>query len=404
MNLYRWIAQRLQQRGEKRFFGGIVSRIAIFSIAIGLVVMVLSFAVLRGYEQVIQQKIFSFAGHIQVSQYNTNNSYEGLPISKNTYLFKHHSKLSAVRHLHVYAHKAGILKVGNEVSGVVLKGIDRDYDTTFFAPNVLEGSLPYRDTAQTSVMISQKIAKKMQLKRNDTILMFFIQNPPKFRKLVVGGIYETGMEEFDEKFAFCHISLIQQLNRWGDTLVGGYEIFAHRFEKIPEAYQQVYENMDYDMQIDSAERRYLGLFDWLLLLNTNVSIILILILSVAAFNMLSILLVLIMERTQMIGVLKAIGATYWQISVIFIYQGYGLLLKGMLWGNLVAIFLVVLQYYFKLIPLDPENYYVNAVPVAWDFFSILYVNLLTLLLTTLVMIVPISVVAFTRPIRAIRFD
>lgn len=406
MNLYYFIAQRLGNT-KKQSFSSIVTRIAIASIAIGLAIILVAYGILLGFREQVQAKIFSLNGHIQVSQRSLNNSYEETPISLNTDLYKNYHKVPSVTHLQAVAQKAGILKTESEVLGVVLKGIDPNFDKKRLKDILIEGDLinfsPQK--AASEIIISKKIAKKMQLKVNDSIVMFFIQNPPRFRKLAVKGIYQTGMEDFDDRFIIGDLALVRRLNNWADTLAGTYEIFVKDFARVDSiAATDIYEKIDYDQQIQTATQRFMDIFDWLSLLNQNVSIFLGLILTVACFNMISILLIMIMERVQMIGILKALGATDWQIRRIFIYKGMLLIAWGMLGGNIIGLGFCAIQYYFRLIPLDAENYYMSFVPIVWDWQVIILMNLLTFGVVSLILLLPTMIVSRIKPIKAIRFD
>jgi lipoprotein-releasing system permease protein len=406
MNLYYFIAQRIGKTKKQRF-STIVTRIAIASITLGLAVILVAYGILLGFRQSVQAKVFSFSGHFQVSQRSLNNSYEETPISLNTDLYKNFQKVAGVSHLQAVAHKAGILKTDKEVLGVVLKGIDKQYNQAKFRENLIQGNFISFPQAGNSleIIISQKIANKLNLKLQDSVVMFFIQNPPRFRKLLIKGIYETGMEDFDDKFILGDLRLVQRLNDWADTLAGSYEGFVKDFAQLDTVVvNEVLQHINYDQQIETVTQKHLDIFDWLNLLNQNVSIFLSLILTVASFNMISILLIMIMERVQMIGVLKALGASDWQIRQIFIYKGMILIVRGMLGGNLLGLGFCALQYYFRVIPLDPQNYYMNYVPIEWDWQIILGMNLLTFLIITVVLLLPTMIIARVKPIKAIRFD
>ncbi len=406
MNLYYFIAQRLGKTREKSF-SSIVTRIAVASIAMGLAAILIAFGILLGFQEKIREKLFSLSGHMLVTKRSLNQSYEDTPISIHTYLYQNHTKIPSIEHLHVYGQKAGILKADEEVLGVILKGIGRDYDPQIFTPNLVAGAfleIPQQGYS-SDILISQEIANKLRLSLHDTILMCFVQDPPRFRKLHVQGIYQTGMEEFDKQLIIGDINLIRRLNQWPDSLAGGYEIFVKNFAELDSvAVPQVLDAMNYDMGLLTTTDRHMDIFDWLNLLNKNVAIFLGLILIVASFNMISILLIMIMERIQMIGILKAMGATNWQIRSVFIYKGILLVAQGMTLGNLIGLGFCAAQYYFELIPLDPVNYYMNTVPIEWDWSIIIGMNLLTLLVVAVVLLLPTAIISRVRPVKALRFD
>lgn len=406
MNLSLFIARRLGNNTTQSF-STIVTRIAIAGIAIGVAIILVAFGILLGFQDNIRQKLFSLNGHIHVTQRSIQQSYQETPLSINTDLFRDYHQIPAVKHLQVYAQKPGILKTPEEVLGVVVKGIGKDFDRKGFQANMKKGDFvrTNAESGTNDIVISQKIADKLKLNVKDSVIMFFVQNPPRFRKVYVRGIYQTGMEEFDDKIIYGDIRLIQKLNGWADTLVGGYEIFVKNFEELDSiAVYQVLEKATYEMNLESISETFMPVFDWLQLLNKNVTIFLGLILLVAAFNIISILLIMIMERVQMIGILKAIGATNRQVRRVFIFKGMLLILQGMTWGNVTGLGFCALQYYFRLIPLDAENYYMDTVPIAWDIGVILSVNALIFTIISLVLLLPTIAATRIRPIQAIRFD
>lgn len=405
MNLYYFFSKRLNTL-KKDSFSYLVSRIAIASIAMGLAVMLISFSILEGFQKKIKDKIFSFSGHIQVTKFDTNNSFEESPLSLNTALYRREGIQQAVDKIQTFSMKPGLLKTEEGVSGIVLKGIGKDFYKEKFAENIVEGNLiQYTDTGYSKdIMVSRRMADKMRLVRGDTALIYFLQNPPRFRKLVVSGIYESGLEEFDELIVLGDIRLNQKLNNWADTLVGGYEIFLKDFSLLPEDSRKILNAMDPEMQMELITDKYVQIFDWLSLLDRNVIIFLVLILLVACFNMVSTLSIMIMERTNMIGILKALGAANGQIRSIFIYNGMSLIMKGLLLGNVIGIGLCWIQYYFKLVPLDPENYYMTTVPVEWNWGVIAGLNALTFILISLVLILPVMIISNIQPVKSIKFN
>lgn len=367
--------------------------------------MIVSFAILEGFRNEIRDKIFGFGAHLQISKYDTNNSYEGSPISKAIGISTTDS-IPGIKQIQSYARKTAIIKTEEEVLGVVLKGVGEDYDLTDLSQNLDGGEvIAFNDSASSKdVMLSRRIADKLKLKVGDEAIFYFIQNPPRARKLTVSGIFNTGLEEFDEVFVIGDIGLIRELNNWPDSLVGGIEIRLNDFEQIDEVATQVYDEMNYDLQLEKVTDRHAQLFDWLKLLQKNVVIFLVLIIFVATFNMVSTVFIMIIERINMIGVLKAVGATDAQIRQIFYFRGLNLTIKGMLWGNLIGIGFCAIQYYFKLIPLDPENYYMDTVPISWNVGVIVLLNVITLVLTMMAILIPAAMISRIKPVKAIKFD
>lgn len=372
-------------------------------------VMLVSMGILEGFKSSIRQKIFSFGAHIQVTKYDLKKSYEESPLSVNTSLYQHPDSIDDIAHIQVYSNKPGLIRTENDIMGVVLKGVGKDYKVSDFQRNMVKGSfLTFPDSAYSKeILISQKIASKMNLNIGDYVIMIFSRTQtaaPSYRKLSVKGIYETGLEEFDEHFVIGDIRLNQKISGWGDSLVGGYEIFVKDFERIEQSSEAVFDYMDYDMQIEKINDKYIQIFDWLKLLDRNVAVFLVLILFVACFNMIATLFIMIMERTNMIGVLKALGARNKLIQKIFIYNGAFIILKGLLWGNIIGLGFCYLQYEFKLIPLDAENYYISYVPIKFNWIYIAGINILSFLIVTLVLLIPAFIISRMKPVNSIKFN
>ncbi len=388
-------------------FAQLIARIAIGSIGIGMTTVILSSVIFNGFRDTIQEKIFSFSGHIQLSKYNRDNTYEAMPVSLEAEIYQSADSLPEIAHIQHYTHKAGLLKTDDEVMGVVFKGVGEDFDTTRFYKNLAQGQGLLIDTAKrysTEVLISQKKADRMELEVGDDVVMYFVQDPPKYRKIQVRGIYNTGIEDFDELFILGDYRLTQRINNWSDSLVGGFELFATDFDRLLEAYQEVVVHKDYFLDVSLVTRKYGHLFDWFFMVSQHVQAILAIILSVASFNIISVMLIMIIERTEMIGTLKALGATNGQLQRVFLLRGLKIGLRGILWGNGLGIGLALLQQQFQLIPLDPENYYMDAVPILFDWGTILAFNVAALLLVLVILLLPTFIVANISPIKAIKFD
>lgn len=405
MNLSYLISSRIN-KANKGSFSAIIHKIAVASIALGLAVMIVSFLILKGFQQTISDKVVSFGGHLQVTRYTFGNMYAENPISNKLDFYQNPQKYPLIEHVQQFAYKPGLLKTQDEVLGVMLKGLGKRFDRERFIPNMIEGTFPSMEdtTVSTNVVISQKIADKLRLSVGDDVIMYFVQNPPRFRKLSVAGVYSTGMEDFDEALILGDIDLVRQLNNWSDTLTGGLEVYIKDFDKMNEAQEQLYELTNYSYYVDKITDRNIQIFEWLNLLNRNVVIFLGLILFVACFNMVSILLILIMERTPMIGTMMALGATNAQLRRIFITNGMLLVFKGIIWGNIIALGFGIIQQQFKLIPLDKENYYMDTVPILWDWPLIIGLNLLIFVLVMLILLIPATIISRIQPIKAIKFD
>ncbi|MCC5945503.1 MAG: ABC transporter permease [Bernardetiaceae bacterium] len=406
-NFSYYVSQRIsRQRGSA--FSVLIKRIAIGSISLGLAVMLISFCIFGGFKQVIRDKIISFTGHIQITKYDLSNSYEEIPLSTQHEFFQkaQNKQIPHIAHIQTFSRKAALLKTDSEVAGAVLKGIDKSYQNHLFLANIIEGRmLEWQDSAYTNeIVCSKKIANALELAIGDEILCYFLQEQYRVRKLQIVGIYETGIEDFDDKLVYCDNKLIQRINNWEPNQVGGFEILVQDFTKLNPSSRAILEYLEYDMYLDRVTDMYRHFFDWFAMLERNVVIFLAVILFVAAFNIVSVLLIMITERTEMIGVLKALGARNKQIRRIFLFNGLELIGKGLLFGNLLGLGLCALQYYFQIIPLDPQNYYMSSVPIQWDWQMIIFSNLFTILLVPMILLLPTWFVTRISPIKALRFD
>jgi len=406
LNLSYFISKRINQ-DNRGSFSASIGKIAVASIAIGLASTLIAFLILRGFQTTIVNKIYGFAGHMQVTRYTlTASNYDEPPISLQSDFYKNWKSYRFVEHVQPFGYKMGMLKTEEAVLGVVFKGVDRAYDLPRFQHNIKEGKFPqFQDsTYSQEVLLSRRIADKLLLATGDEVTMYVVQNPPRFRRLTISGIYETGLEDFDDRMIIGDLGLIQRLNNWPDSLVGGYEVFVKDPSDMEAAENELYEVLDSDLYGDTSENKYIQIFDWLGLLDRNVLIFLVLILFVASFNMVSILLILIMERTSMIGVLKGLGASDRMVRSVFSLNGMLLIVKGMVWGNVVALTFGFLQSRYQLLPLDEASYYMSFVPVYWDWTAIVLVNVLTFITVNLTLLIPTMVISRIRPIAAIKFD
>jgi lipoprotein-releasing system permease protein len=405
LNLPLFISKRISKPGVQSF-SSLIHKIAIISIGVGLGIMIISYIIMGGFEETITKKMVGFVGHIQVTKYTLNSTYEELPVSKEDSIYHFIQNLDYVEHIQGVAHKVGLIQTDEEIHGIVFKGVDENFNLSRFGQILYDGRLINNRSGELSyeIMISKKIADLLKLSVSDEIRIYFIQNPIRVRKFKIAGIYTSGMEEFDEKLIIGDIRVIQQLNDWRNALVGTFEIFIDDFSRLEEVENDLFEQTQYDLFVDKVTDKHIEIFDWLSLVNRNVTILLTLILFIASFNMISVLLILIMERTQMIGVLKAIGATNKMIQRIFTYHGIRLIIWGLLWGNVIGLSFGFIQDRFKLIPLDPINYYMEYVPIKWEWGGIIGLNILTFSIVTLVLIIPTLLISRIDPIKSIRFD
>lgn len=332
---------------------------------------------------------------------------EEAPMDYNIDLFNHPENYPYVKHVQEYAHKTGLIKTDEEVLGVVVKGIGKSYDVDGFQENIVEGkfiNLP--DSGYSNeMMLSKIIASKLNAKVGDDIIIHFFQDPPRTRRLKVSGIYETNLSEyFDSRVVIGDIRLIQRLNDWADSIAGGIEVYATDLYHVDEAGMEIAQRIDYDLNIERVSDKYMQVFEWLHLLSRQVNILLAIILIVICVNMISIVLILVMERTQMIGMLKALGGTDSFIQSIFMYSGVNLVIKGLIFGNIFGLGLCYIQYRFKIVTLNAADYYMSVVPISWHWEIVLLLNLLTFVVVSLVLLLPTMIIARINPIKAIRFD
>jgi lipoprotein-releasing system permease protein len=405
LNLYYFISSRIQ-KNDRQSFSSLVHRIAVIIIFLGFLLSITSLCILDGFKTSIREKIFSFGAHIHLTKYDVDKSYEESPfiIQKNT--LDSIKAIPAIQHVQGVSHKPCLLKSSSEIQGVILKGVGKDFDIGRFKDNIIDGSfITFNDsTYSRQIVVSDKIASKLSLKTGDSLLLYFVQNPPRFRKVVISGIYQTGLEELDELFIIGDIQLNRVLSGWSPKQIGGLEIYVSDFNQLDSTANQVYHKMDYDMQIQLITDKYLQIFDWLNLLNRNVSIFLFLIMSVSTFVIIATIIVMVMERTPMIGLLKAFGTTNQAVSRIFLWNGFRIILIGMITGNAVALGLCALQYHTGIVPLDAENYFMNAVPIEFPWLAISLVNIGALLFFTIVLYVPVRFISRVTPVKAIKFN
>ena len=414
MNLPYFIAQRLiKGRREGTSFSRPINVIAIVGIAMGLAVMILAVAILTGFKKQIREKVVGFGSHIQIMNFDSNLSFETAPISDTQKFISKIKQIPGIAHIEVFATKAGIIRTDEDIQGVVLKGIGSDFDWSYFKSNMVDGSVfTVTDTGRSDkVIISKKISQMLRLKTGDSFSMLFVQDPPRMRKFTISGIYETSLEEFDKMNVFCDIGHIKKLNGWKDDQVSGFEVFINDFDKLNEMTSEVKDAIGYKIteedtkfKVTNIRMRYPQIFDWLNFQDINVIIIILLMLIVAGFNMISGLLILILEKTNMIGVLKSLGAEDLTIRRLFLYQAAYLIGKGLFWGNLIGIGLAYLQLKTGVITLDPTSYYIKTVPVNLELTHILLLNAGTMIAIIIMLLVPSQLISRISPVKAIRYD
>lgn len=414
MNLEFFIAKRIiWSKENKRSASQSIINITIAGIALSLAVMILSVAIVTGFKKEIKNKVAGFGAHIIITNHDTNISYETTPVSKSQPFYPSLAQHEGIKHIQVFGMKAGIIKTDTDIEGVVLKGVGSDFDWSFFDTHIVEGeTFRVNDEEKTNdVVISHSIAQRMQLELNDDLIIYFIQKEPRVRKFRISGIYDTNLEEYDKLFILVDIGHIQKLNYWSENQVSGFEVLIDDFDNLPAMYNLVQNEAGFlftddgsKLQVKSIEENNPAIFNWLELTNTNEQVILILMVIVAGFNMISGLLILILERTTMVGILKAMGMHNWTIRKIFLYNAAFLTGKGLLWGNLIGIGVAIIQWQFGVIKLDPASYYMPTVPINLQLWHILLLNAGTLLIVILMLILPSMLITKIKPLKAIRFN
>ena len=387
-----------------------IIKIAIAAIAIGMVMMIVSVATGIGLQQKIREKVSAFNGHIIISNYDNNQSEATLtPIVKNQKFYPKFNSVAGISHIQAVATKAGIIRTEKAFEGIIFKGVGTDYKWDNIQEYLVGGHLPnLLSQLNSEVVISQFLADRLQLKVGDAFNTFFIkenQNQlPNIRRFKITGIFNSGFQEFDATYIIGDIRHVQRINKWTPNEIGAFEIFVQDFDMIQEVGEEVYQQTPSNLDAKTIIEKYSYIFDWLLLFDFNIIIILGVMILVATINMVVALLVLILERTQMIGILKALGASNWSVRKIFLYNAFYLILRGLLWGNCIGIGVLLIQKYFGIIQLNPENYYVNQAPVYFNLGYIAALNLLTVGVCFLVLLIPSYVITKISPIKAIRYE
>ncbi|MBL6963230.1 MAG: ABC transporter permease [Bacteroidetes bacterium] len=400
-----YIAKRITFQ-SKRTFSKTVVRIAIAAIALSLAVMMVSISIVKGFQQEIKNKVTGFASHIQITHTNINYTFENEPIEYSPDVYKRINEIDQVNHLQVFANKPGIIKTQEAIEGVILKGVSSTYDWNYMNQFLREGKHPeFSDSSSsTEILISATTCRKLRLKIGDDVAIYFVQQPPRVRKFTISGIFESGIEEIDEVFAVCDIRQIQKLNNWSENQIGGYEVFMNDLEELERVNDLIRAGVNYNEDTKMITEIYPQIFDWLNLLNVNIRIILLLMVIVAAVNMITALLIIILEKTTMIGILKSFGSTDQSVSFIFIIHSAFLILTGILIGNVFSLAIIFLQQKFEIIKLPAESYYMDHVPVLFTWGRFILLNMATFVICTLIMFIPARYVAGIKPIKAIRFD
>lgn len=400
MNFPLFVARRIRNTQETSF-SKTVTFVGIGTISLGISIILIAFAILFGFKSAIQEKLTSFSGDIRVSKLSGNHSISESPIYKNQAWEKSVAQLPYINHIQSHIQKPGILVGKTGLAGIVIKGIGQDMPHAQIKNNLIQG-LPYLKNSQ-DVIISQILANQLKISMNQSLILYFLSQPERPRKVKVTGIYETGLEELDKIFILADLDWVQKMNGWSADSLGSYEVILKKGADLNQSAYYLEKDLPTEWKLETIEELYPSLFDWMNMLDRNIVIFISLLLVVACFNLIATLWVLIMERIPMVGLLKALGSSQKQIRTIFWWNGFFILLRGLLIGNLIAVVFCYVQYTYQWIPLDPKNYYMNSVPILWDTPTWLYVNAGTCLLVALTITIPTLFIKKIEPKDAINY-
>lgn len=413
MNLELFIAKRLVTGKEHKIsISAPIIKIAIAAIAIGVVMMLIAIATGTGLKNKIREKVAAFNGHIQISNFDNNNSEVSLtPVSMDQDFYPEFKTVDGVRHVQAVATKGGIIRTADTFEGMLAKGVGTDYDWSTFKEYLVDGRLPdYSGDLNEEVLVSSLMANRLQLKVGDSFFSFFLRDgdaskPPNNRRFEIVGIYDSGFEEFDETYVFVDIRHIQLMNRWEENQIGNFEVFIDDFGQIDEKSNEIYNNTLSVLDTQNIKSKYFRIFEWIGLFDFNIALIIGIMIIVGGINMITALLVLILERTQMIGILKALGSANWSIRKVFLYNAAYLIGIGLFWGNLVGLGVIFLQNKYRMFKFpNPEEYYIDYIPVYIDVPTILLLNVGVMLLCLLMLLIPSYIITKITPVKAIQFE
>lgn len=406
-----FIAKRIiDSKAYKSSVSAPIIKIGIAAIAIGIIVMMIAIATGIGLQQKIREKVVAFNGDIIISNFDSNNSQEsGNPVSMEQDFYPEFKSVEGVAHIQAVATKFGVIRTETDFEAVILKGVGADFNWIYFQDFLVKGRVPdYSGERNEEVLISQYLANRLQFKLGDSFTTLFRKDdpnkPPSMITYHIVGIYNSGFKDFDETYVFGDLRHLQRLNKWEDNQAGHFEVFVTDYSKLNEIYNEVYNNTPPLLNVTTVEQKFASIFEWIQIFVKNIYGIIGVMILVAGINMITALLVLVLERTQMIGILKALGSSNWAIRKIFLYNASYLITLGLLWGNVIGLGLLFAQKYFKLFPLNPDVYYVTEAPVYISLSYILALNIGTFILCLAMLLVPSYIITKISPVKAIRFE
>jgi lipoprotein-releasing system permease protein len=411
LNYEYFIAKRIiGSKAYKSSISAPIIKIGIAAIAIGIVVMMVAIATGIGLQQKIREKVVAFNGHVTITKYDSNNSQESVtPITTKQYFYPEFKWVQGIKHIQAVATKFGVIRTETDFEGLVLKGVGGDYDWSYFEEFLVEGRVPdYTQKRNEDVLMSEYIANRMGFKLGDTFQMFFKKDDseklPNIITYTIVGIYNSGFQDFDATYVIGDIRHLQRINNWDADQVGNFEVFIDNYKDLDKKGIEIFKAIPSILDARTISESYYSIFEWIKIFDKNIYGIIGIMILVAGINMITALLVLILERTQMIGILKALGSNNWSIRKLFLYNASYLIILGLFWGNLLGLGLLFAQKYFKLFPLDPSVYYVTEAPIYINFTYILGLNIGTLVLCLLMLLVPSYIITRISPVKAIRFE
>ncbi|MDC6362518.1 MULTISPECIES: ABC transporter permease [Flavobacteriaceae] len=413
MNLELFITKRLiTGKEDKISISAPIIKIAIAAIAIGVIMMLIALATGVGLKRKIREKVAAFNGHIQISNYDNNISEVSLsPIPLQQDFYPEFKNVEGVRHVQAVATKGGIIRTEDTFEGMLAKGVGKDYDWSVFAEYIVDGRLPnFTEKLNEEALVSRTMANRLQLKVGDSFFSFFLKDGdanqvPNNRKFEVVGIYDSGFEEFDATYVFVDIRHIQRMNKWDGDQVGNFEVFLEDFDQLEEKSNEIYGKTLSSLDTQNIKVKYYRIFEWIGLFDFNIALIIGIMIIVGGINMITALLVLILERTQMIGILKALGSANWSIRKVFLYNAAYLITIGLLWGNVIGLGVLFLQNKYRMFKFpNPEEYYIDYIPVYMDGSMVVLLNLGVMALCLLMLLVPSYIITKITPVKAIKFE
>ncbi len=413
MNFEYFLAKRLiKGAAHKISISAPIIKIAIVAIALGVIMMLIAIATGVGLKYKIREKVAAFNGHIQISNYDNNASdVSVVPVSLDQDFYPEFKSVDGVSHVQAVASKGGIIRTAETFEGIIAKGVGKDYNWSVFEEYLVNGQLPdYSGKLNNGVLMSRLMANRLHLETGDSFFAFFLKDGdvskmPNQRKFTITGLYDSGFEEFDGLYIFTDIRHIQRMNQWDADQVGNFEVFLNDFDDIDAKSKEIYGKTLSSLDTQTIIDKYYKIFEWIGLFDFNIILIIGIVIIVSGFNMITALLVLILERTQMIGILKALGSTNWSVRKVFLYNAAYLISIGLLWGNVIGLGAIWLQDKFKVLKFpNPQEYYIDYVPVHIDGVTILLLNVGVLVLCLLMLLLPSYIITKITPVKAIKFE